>query len=639
LGKYQQGFAWAAVPVFGRDQKLALGDDTTIQFFRMKSNLDDDALYDIMNSDEKYKKQKSLDFTLHLSGSLFSKDKIAGKTVLDATLIRYPQYDGNAFFDEPTPSADAADTAANVAVPAAEEKKEDKTEKAEKTEKGEKGEKTEKTEKGEKGEKTEKKKKHKENHKSTDPALVLPPLKPEEVVKELETFDQEFYKPNAFARYVNNLHLYPLQISMNTSKVKAKTLMLRVYLMAADGSPAETSALKAIYGRSSAPNLANVATTTVALEEKEAIMFDEIKICLPPKLTDKHHLLFQFFTVNTKVMNPKKKEEKEKLLTEQLIGYSWVPVFKSKAVIKNNDYKVAIEAVTAQGTVPTEYLGADRKYIDEEKAYFRFRTRAVSSIYAQDECLVAYFLKVNNRRNDTEVLSSLDTLRIVHDRQLLGFFPVIMKQLFATMCESKSDAVRMKCFTSVVSLAVRVFNLTVTSGRVTHSDQLLSFISWHFDNPSKDQHVYEPFTKCWITLLSKTNGQDGATEEEKTLTEHTMRDLCWFLLEIIIKSMVMKLQANGELAHEGDRRSRFSPEFGKSLKELIRLVDVHRRRIGSGFDFMNKYYGLFMLDLARMMDRGFVFDLVRGDALQTRFSLLVSLIFLFLFFFPFLLAV
>ena len=37
--------------------------------------------------------------------------------------------------------------------------------------------------------------------------------------------------------------------------------------------------------------------------------YDEIKVELPPKLTDKHHLLFSFYHISCKKPNPEEKQE------------------------------------------------------------------------------------------------------------------------------------------------------------------------------------------------------------------------------------------------------------------------------------------------------------------------------------------
>ena len=53
--------------------------------------------------------------------------------------------------------------------------------------------------------------------------------------------------------------------------------------------------------------MVKTATSTVSYHAPKAVFHDEIKICLPPRLTPKHHIFFTIDHINVK---PKSKKEK-----------------------------------------------------------------------------------------------------------------------------------------------------------------------------------------------------------------------------------------------------------------------------------------------------------------------------------------
>lgn len=56
--------------------------------------------------------------------------------------------------------------------------------------------------------------------------------------------------------------------------------------------------LKAIFGKSNCPELSREAYTAVTYHNKYPDFYEEIKIKLPAKLTDAHHLLFTFYHIS-----------------------------------------------------------------------------------------------------------------------------------------------------------------------------------------------------------------------------------------------------------------------------------------------------------------------------------------------------
>jgi hypothetical protein len=634
------------VQAFDNHGHLLLGRDTSFGFWKMRTLLPDDLMFETLSNPEKKAKLRPMDMSLHLSAVIYHKDKLHLSNVSDTMLIKYPLYD----VDEAEAARLLAEEERKFAAAANDAALSDDKSRSE----------TASDKESHSGGKKKKSKKEKDTTGAAErQAVVKGALTEEEIratqqairsklpasmrldnsliedpVKEVHEFEQSFSKPLPNTAFVNNLYVYPSEISMGTNKAKVKSILVRAFMMPVDGNP-DKDALKAFYGASSSPNFTLSASTTVAFEEKHVYLNDELKIQLPLKMTEKCNLLFGIYSVNTKALNPNKKE---KTGTEDLVGYAFLPVYKSKAVVRDNEYVLPILPVLpgtqivgpagvtgfSGSQIPPAYMDGESSPLDTEKSFLKIKTRLVSSVYAQDEVLIAYFLKAHNRKSDVETLATLDTLKIVSDRQLLHFSPVIMGQLFDLLCRAKTEQVQNRCFVAILCMVEKIFNQTMTSGKVTISEQLYNYIYCHFDNPGDGEWVFEPFTKAWLAMLKTVIDSDnpnskeaqasakasGLQPAEYSIVNSSMKELSWFFLEIIYKSMVMKCLSTGECDDDTTRRERFSPSFCASLKELFKFVDLYRRRSPSGFDFMNRNLALFVADLFRVMDRGFVFDLI-----------------------------
>ena len=97
----------------------------------------------------------------------------------------------------------------------------------------------------------------------------------------------------------------------------------------------------------------------------------------------------------------------------------------------------------------------------------------------------------------------------------------------------------------------------------------------------------------------------------------------WFLFELIIKSMIEHLQYTHSL--NGPRKGRFPHQFTDDLLTLVHLVATkvvgyHTNSNNPKFaESLNASLGFFIFDLFSVMDRGFVFTLVKNH-----FKVLIS---------------
>lgn len=113
-------------------------------------------------------------------------------------------------------------------------------------------------------------------------------------IKELLEFPvKEVLTPHYL--YRNLLFVSPKELNFSNRQGSARNLAVRVQLMAGEG---EQHALPNIFGKSSCPELATEAYTTVTYHNKCPVFYDEVKMKLPAALGDNHHLLFTFYHIS-----------------------------------------------------------------------------------------------------------------------------------------------------------------------------------------------------------------------------------------------------------------------------------------------------------------------------------------------------
>jgi len=567
LGKFQQGFGWAALQVFDDKSNFKLNDDNVVPLNKMKAPLSDTALFDFLTSEEKVK-PKLLEATISFGAFICTRDKFQLLNCVDSSLVHWPP--------EVAPSLEQKNDKAGAILK----------------------------------------------------SLVKPPTPISDIVRELDVFEMPFDKPAPYWSHVHNLYLYPLHFNITSSKIKAKTVCARIYLMRSDDG-IDTSAVPAIFSRCSDKNLTTHASTSVWWESNSTPLWDEIKIKLPHRLTESYHLLFVIYSVNVKVLSKKKEGSHE--ATETPLAYAWMNIREHGLFMKDAEYTLPLISIPSNGQIK-DYLSASQAdYIDSEKASFTLRTNLVSTVATQDENLGHYFSEFDKMSSNTEKSikerkKMFDYITKADSKVVIKFFPMLFNQLFSQLCSTKSNSLQQSIFRVIVTLAQRVFDLTMVSGKLTVSDALYAYAIQYFDLPAKALHnPADVIAANWVVLLengagAKALADAGITpsmplDEKLSASEHTelanlanfsLKDVSWFLFELIFKSLVLNMSASGNSSRKGIT----SPGLQASITRLVQFVDLHRRGVGSGFDHINRVLARTFNRLFSLTDRGFVLDLI-----------------------------
>ncbi|XP_065573211.1 dedicator of cytokinesis protein 6-like isoform X2 [Artemia franciscana] len=471
--------------------------------------------------------------------------------------------------------------------------------------------------------------------------------------------------------YRNLLFVYPKNINFTNKPGSARNIAVKVQLLPSDN---ENDALPVIFGKSSCPEFSTEYITSVAYHNRCPDFYDEIKIKLPATLGSGHHLFFTFYHVSCQ-----KKQETTcvetpvgytwlPLLKDGILqtGDFNLPVLLEHPPPSYN-------------FVPTDFFPpvTSSKWLDNRKGLFTICVDTVSSIHTEDKAIETFFQtccqceinssphRIEDMTIEARLKKSIEGLVMAKPGRLVRFLPLIMNKLIKLAVDPPSAqgqtvSIGNACFESLGKLVQVVSDLLASQcDQHGRNNLLTTFIKCQSMIPVGTSLPFAPpdLQRVPLSEWSADDDIDGVVLRNARLGPRTSgadifapksqmkhikclheeiaflfgmcsgdtRDIAfknaWFFFEIIIKSMVFHLNEL-DLLHS-PRKHRFPDRF---LDDLSRLVSLSTTEIVSkvqkeGKDSkvlasLNAHLAFFMYDLFSVMDRGFVFSLVRSYSNQ-----------------------
>ena len=179
-------------------------------------------------------------------------------------------------------------------------------------------------------------------------------------VKEIECFSRPVTPK---FNWVNNLYVYPIRADLSSQKQIKANFVIKIQLKSS-----EETVLECFYGKSSSPLFTDEYLTHCSHKQKIPYWLDEVKIKLPNKLSEKHHLLFTFYSVNTSY----KKSGSSALI--QKFGYAFLPLYRNYQFVKHNRGEYSTLPVIIMDELPPKYLSFPdvifNKFIIYQNSFF-----------------------------------------------------------------------------------------------------------------------------------------------------------------------------------------------------------------------------------------------------------------------------
>ncbi|XP_065103282.1 dedicator of cytokinesis protein 8 isoform X2 [Paramisgurnus dabryanus] len=539
---------------------------------------------------------------------------------------------------------------------------------------------------------------------------------PRAVKEVLEFPSREVYVPHNI--YRNLLYVYPLRLNLTNRLTSARNITVKIQFMSGEDP---SCAMPVIHGKSSGPELLQEIYTPVTYHNRSPDFYDEVKIRMPARLTEKHHLLFTFYHISCQ----QKQNQAGNL--ETLIGYSWLPILNNDRLQTGQQcLPIVLDKLPLNYSMhfpeklPPQVPPV--KWMENHKGLFSLELVCVSSVQTQDNHLERFFTlchalegkstfpirvgdeKISENRFEHELKLSIISLSSAGLEPLVLFLHQVLDKLFRLIMQpmviaGQTANLSQIAFESVVSVVNSLHNsqelgkdhqgrncllatylyfvfrlpdtqheihTTGPGGLMAHPEARYSTLtrttattvgymllqsrirsSSNPDIPApqspEDNEVLNILAKglnhpggrtsTAVNLTSASQSSSGSTRpvnkklfhEELALQMVVSTGVCrenvykyaWFFFELLVKSMcqhVSQLDKKSVL-----RRNRFSDRFKDDITTIVNVVTaeignilVKQQKELEQAEKVNVSLAFFLYDLMSLMDRGFVFQLVKN---------------------------
>uniref|UniRef100_A0A8D0GMJ9 Dedicator of cytokinesis 8 n=1 Tax=Sphenodon punctatus TaxID=8508 RepID=A0A8D0GMJ9_SPHPU len=485
--------------------------------------------------------------------------------------------------------------------------------------------------------------------------------------------------------------------------------------------------IQIIFGKSSGPEFVQEIYTAVTYHNKSPDFYEEVKIKLPAKLTEKHHLLFTFYHISC--------QPKQVGCIETLLGYSWLPVLLNDR-LQTGPYclPVALDklpfnySMHSPEKVPPQ--SPPIKWVEGHKGVFNVEVQGVSSAHTQDNHLEKFFTlchslesqvtfpirvmeqKITEGALEHELKLSIICLNSSRLEPLVLFLHLVLEKLFQLAVQPMLIAGQTANFSQFAFESVGAIVNSLHNSKDLSKDHhgrnclLASYVYYVFRLPEVQRDIaklagstnlpesrYYTFGRTTAVsvgsrlfqsrVMSCSNPDIAVSQDEEVKSimssrgtdrncsrmsyySETSSDLpsprpsnkkhfheelalqmvvstgmvresvfkyAWFFFELLVKSMAQYLHNMDK--QDTLRRSRFSDRFKDDITTIVNVVTseiaallVKQQKESEQAEKINISLAFFLYDLLSLMDRGFVFNLIKHycNQLSNKLNVLPTLI-------------
>uniref|UniRef100_A0A670ZWZ2 Dedicator of cytokinesis 8 n=1 Tax=Pseudonaja textilis TaxID=8673 RepID=A0A670ZWZ2_PSETE len=439
---------------------------------------------------------------------------------------------------------------------------------------------------------------------------------------------REVYVPHTV--YRNLLYVYPQRLNFANRLASGRNITIKIQYMCGENP---SCAMPVIFGKSTGPEFIQEIYTPVTYHNKCPDFYEEVKIKLPAKLTEKHHLLFTFYHISC--------QSKQGASVETLLGYSWLPILLTDR-LQTGHYclPVALDKLPANYSMHSAEKVPPQsppiKWVEGHKGVFNMEVQGISSVHTQDnhlekffilchalECQVTFPIRVLNEKIteaslEHELKLSMICLNSSRLEPLVHFLHLVLDKLFQLFVQPMLIAGQTANFSQFAFESVVAIVNSLHNSKDLSQDQhgrnclLASYVYYVFRLPE----VQRDFVKlgmvaasCYLYLQSRTTSssnpdiagiQNAPDEEVKNIMSSKVR-------EEYVKSMAQYV--DNVRKQDVPRKGRFSNRFKDDIRTIVSVVTSEESEQA---EKINISLAFFLYDLLSLMDRGFVFNLIKN---------------------------
>ncbi|XP_054530145.1 dedicator of cytokinesis protein 6 isoform X6 [Pan troglodytes] len=459
----------------------------------------------------------------------------------------------------------------------------------------------------------------------------------------LEFPAREVYAPHT--SYRNLLYVYPHSLNFSSRQGSVRNLAVRVQYMTGEDP---SQALPVIFGKSSCSEFTREAFTPVVYHNKSPEFYEEFKLHLPACVTENHHLLFTFYHVSC--------QPRPGTALETPVGFTWIPLLQHGR-LRTGPFclPVSVDQPPPSYSVLTPDVALPgMRWVDGHKGVFSVELTAVSSVHPQDPYLDKFFTLVHVleegafpfRLKDTvlsegnveqELRASLAALRLASPEPLVAFSHHVLDKLVRLVIRPpiiSGQIVNLgrgafEAMAHVVSLVHR--SLEAAQDARGHCPQLAAYVHYAFRLPGTEPSLPDgaPPVTVQAATLARGSGRPASlylarsksissSNPDLAVAPGSVDDEVSRILASKVKSMALHLLLGQRL--DTPRKLRFPGRFLDDITALVGSVGLEViTRVHKDVELaehLNASLAFFLSDLLSLVDRGFVFSLVRAHYKQ-----------------------
>uniref|UniRef100_A0A4W5L4B7 Dedicator of cytokinesis 8 n=1 Tax=Hucho hucho TaxID=62062 RepID=A0A4W5L4B7_9TELE len=436
-------------------------------------------------------------------------------------------------------------------------------------------------------------------------------------VKEVLEFpSSEVYVPHS--TYRNLLYVYPQRLNfVNRLTSGGRNITIKIQFMSGEDP---SCVMPVIFGKSTGPEFVQEVYTPVTYHNKSPDFYEEVKMALPARLTERHHLLFTFYHISCQ------QKQNQTGASETLIGYSWLPILSTDR-LQTGQYclPIALDRLPVNYSLITPQV-PPVKWMESHKGVFNLEIQAVSSVHTQDNHLERFFTlchaleggvtfplrvreeKIPENKLEHELKLSIISLSSSRLEPLVLYLHLVLDKLFTLIMQpmviaGQTANLAQIAFESVVSIVNSLHNSQeLARDQQGRNGLLATYLYWVFRLPDSNELLNtgrkEPPDMLSCTGVCRENAYKYA----------------WFFFELLVKSMAQHVSQLEK--QDVPRRSRFSDRFKDDVTTIVSVVTAEIGTIlvkqQKQAEKVNISLAFFLYDLLSLMDRGFVFILVKN---------------------------
>ncbi|OXB82148.1 UNVERIFIED_CONTAM: hypothetical protein H355_009027, partial [Colinus virginianus] len=410
----------------------------------------------------------------------------------------------------------------------------------------------------------------------------------------------------------NLLYVYPQSLNFANRQGSARNITVKVQFMYGEDP---SNAMPVIFGKSSCPEFSKEAYTAVVYHNRSPDFHEEIKIKLPATLTDHHHLLFTFYHVSC--------QQKQNTPLETPVGYTDPYLDKFFALVHaldehmfpvrigdmrimennlENELKSSISALNSSQLEPVVrflHLLLDKLILLVVRPPV-IAGQIVNLGQASFEAMASIINRLHKNldgNQDQHGRNSLLASYIYYVFRLPNTYPNSPSPgpgglggsvHYATMARS---AVRPASLNLNRSRSLSNSNPDISGTPTSPDDEVRSIIG--------SKLFHEELALQWVVCSGSV--REAALQQ------------AWFFFELMVKSMVHHLYFADKL--DASRKNRFPERFMDDVTALVSTIagDIVSRfqKDTEMVERLNTSLAFFLNDLLSIMDRGFVFVLIK----------------------------